>query len=101
MHLNHLDNVVLSLYNATSGGTHEYLGAISTDKELAAKEHIVQKECRHDDLSEHKAKTCKVILTRLTQKGISEGRRLAVQKTNETEEFLKSVEHENPRIEFL
>jgi hypothetical protein len=90
-------NSLLSFYNASFGGRYELAGKIK-DLEILTREGWVScAECRKDPLSTHGASSCRIILTRMTKKGISEAKQKADDKVEVIVDFLNSLESHPPR----
>ena len=92
---------LVAFYNASFGGKYELAGQIEHLDELIQNGFAKATQCRKDPLSTHGAKTCRAILVRMTEKGISEAHQIAGDKIKVIRVFLKSLDSLPPRINNL
>jgi len=90
--------LLIACYNASFGGKYELTGQIDNLDELIQNGFVKATQCRKDPLSTHGAKTCRVILVRMTKKGISEAHQIAGDRLKVIRIFLKSLDSLPPRI---
>ena len=95
---NNLDVTLLSVYNASHGGEYDLAGEIQYREALSQEGWITYSECRKDPQSRHKASSCRVILTRMTDSGITYGKELVKNKEEDAVDFLNHLESFPPRI---
>ena len=93
--------ILFSCYNASFGGKYELPGQIRHIDELIQHDFVKAAQCRKDPLSTHGAKTCRVLLVRMTDKGISEAQQIVEDKLEVVGIFLKSVDSLPSRIRDL
>lgn len=96
-----MSRILFSCYNASFGGKYELAGQISHLDELVQHGFVKGVQCRKDPLSTHGAKTCRVLLVRMTEKGVSEAHQIAGDKLKLVRVFLKSLDALPPRTQNL
>ena len=96
-----IGEALFSCYNASFGGKYELAGQITHLDALVNQGLAGVAECRKDPLSTHGAKTCRVLLIRMTEKGICKAHEIAEQKLEITGHFLKSLDSIPVRIKDL
>lgn len=98
------DNIrkaLFSCYNASFGGKYELAGRVEHIDELLQQGFVKAAKCRNDPLSTHGAKSCRVLLVRMTEKGVSEASQVAEGKLEAVGRFLKSLDLLPPRVKGL
>ena len=96
-----IEKALLSCYNASYGGRYELAGRIENLGALDQLGFVSFAECRKDPLSDHGALSCRVILIRMTKKGISEAQKIVKEKVKQTGHFLESLDSLPPRVKEL
>lgn len=95
---NDLEKILVSIYNASYGGKYELAGRIDNMEMLTQSGYVTYSKCNDDPLSSHGAKSCRVLLVRMTEKGSTEAKKLIDKKMLQTGKFLKSLEEYPTRI---
>ena len=85
-------------YTASYGGTHELAGSIDSVEKLAENGYVSSSRCNTDPLSSHRAKTCRIILTRMTEKGISEAKTIINNRLKHATHFFESLNSHPEKI---
>lgn len=95
---NGFEKALLSFYNASYGGKYGLVGSIENLEELVQKGYVQVAKCCNDPLSTHGAKTCRVLIARLTKEGISNGAEAVLNQMNG---FRGSGIWDNPAVKFI
>jgi len=95
---NDLEKILVSIYNSSYGGKYELAGRIDNMELLTQSGYVTYSKCKDDPLSAHGAKSCRVLLVRMTEKGSTEAKKLIDKKMHQTGNVLKSLEAYPSRI---
>jgi len=85
-------------YVGSYGGKYELAGRIEGIETLVQEGYLSSSRCNKDPLSNHGAKTCRVILTRLTDKGVSEAKSNIEYQLKSTDQFLEALNSHPQKI---
>lgn len=86
------------LYVASYGGKYELAGKIEGIETLVQEGYLSSSRCNKDPLSNHGAKTCRITLTRLTDKGVSEAKSYIEYQFRSTDKFLEALNSHPQKI---
>ena len=96
--INDIEKILVSLYNASYGGKYALAGRMDNMEMLAQSGYVTYSRCKDDSFSSHGAKSCRVLLVRMTEKGSAEAKKLIDNKMLQTGNVLKSLESYPSRI---